>query len=46
MTPSDPYTRAEAIASTEESYRAEWATLTGREPSDIYIPRSLRTATE
>lgn len=29
---------------TEESYRKEWATLTGRAESDIYIPTALREA--
>lgn len=41
MTASE-YTRVEAVASTEESYRKEWATLTGRAPSDIYIPEGVR----
>jgi hypothetical protein len=41
MTASD-YTRVEAVASTEDSYRKEWATLTGRAPSDIYIPEGVR----
>lgn len=41
MTASE-YTRVEGVASTEESYRKEWATLTGRAPSDIYIPEGVR----
>jgi hypothetical protein len=41
MTASE-YTRVEAVASTEDSYRREWATLTGRGPSDIYIPEGVR----
>lgn len=41
MTASE-YTRVEAVASTEDSYRKEWATLTGRAPSDIYIPEGVR----
>jgi len=31
---------------TEESYRKEWATLTGRSESDIYIPEALRKGEE
>lgn len=31
---------------TEESYRKEWATLTGRPESDIYIPEALREPKE
>lgn len=27
---------------SEDSYRKEWATLTGRAPSDIYIPKGVR----
>lgn len=27
---------------SEDSYRKEWATLTGRAPSDIYIPEGVR----
>lgn len=27
---------------SEESYRREWAALTGRSESDIYIPQALR----
>lgn len=27
---------------TAESYRREWATLTGRPESDVYIPEALR----
>ncbi len=26
---------------TEASYRAEWAVKTGRNPSDIYVPRDI-----
>lgn len=29
---------------TAESYVREWSTLTGRAPSDIYVPESLREA--
>ncbi len=25
-----------------DQYRAEWATLTGRAPSDVYIPEDIR----
>lgn len=31
---------------TEESYRKEWATLTGRADSDIYIPENIREGDE
>lgn len=31
---------------TEESYRKEWATLTGRSESDIYIPKDIREDSE
>lgn len=27
---------------TEDSYRQEWAALTGRSPADIYIPEGIR----
>jgi hypothetical protein len=27
---------------TEESYRREWATLTGKSEREIYVPRALR----
>ena len=30
------------IRSTEASYRAYWATLTGRSESEIYIPEAIR----
>lgn len=30
------------IPSTAESYRAEWATLTGKSEREIYIPVALR----
>lgn len=29
---------------TPESYAAEWATLTGRPASQVYVPEALRTA--
>jgi len=28
---------------TEASYRAYWAVLTGKNPSEIYVPEALRT---
>ncbi len=30
------------MRNNEEQYRQEWATLTGRAPSDIYIPEAIR----
>lgn len=41
MTASD-WARAESVATDEQRYRKEWATLTGRAPSDIYIPKGIR----
>ncbi len=38
----DEYRKAEGNATSEELYRKEWATKTGRADSDIYIPWSLR----
>lgn len=29
---------------TEQSYRREWATLTGKSESEIYVPEALRDA--
>lgn len=31
---------------TEESYRREWATLTGKSEREIYVPEALRTFEE
>lgn len=32
------------MPTAEASYRSEWAALTGRSPSDIYIPEAIREA--
>lgn len=31
-------------AGTEQAYRAYWAALTGKSPSEIYVPEALRAA--
>lgn len=36
------YTDAESVATSEDLYRQEWATKTGRADSDIYIPEGIR----
>lgn len=41
MTPSE-YTRAEGVGTNEQAYRKEWATLTGRSESEIYVPKGIR----
>lgn len=41
MTASD-WTRAESVATDEQRYRKEWATLTGRSESEIYVPKGIR----
>lgn len=41
MTASE-YTRAESVATNEQRYRKEWATLTGRSESEIYVPEGVR----
>lgn len=41
MTASD-YARVEAVATNEQRYRKEWATLTGRSESEIYVPEGVR----
>lgn len=30
------------MISTEQSYRREWATLTGKSESEIYVPEAIR----
>ncbi len=30
------------MRNNEEQYRQEWATLTGKNPSEIYVPEALR----
>ena len=30
----------------EDDYRNEWAALTGRSPSEIYVPEAIRTSGE
>lgn len=41
MTASE-YTRAEGVGTNEQRYRKEWATLTGRPESQIYVPKGVR----
>lgn len=41
MTASE-YSRIESVATDEQSYRKEWATLTGRSESEIYVPKGIR----
>ena len=34
------------VRSTEESYRAYWAVLTGKSPSEIYVPEAIREGSD
>lgn len=42
MTTASEYTRAESVATNEQRYRKEWATLTGRSESEVYVPKGIR----
>lgn len=42
----DEYRKAEGNATSEELYRKEWATKTGRSDSGIYIPEGIRDDSE
>lgn len=42
MTASDRTNDLGTYHVNEDSYRKEWATLTGRSESDIYIPKGVR----
>ena len=43
MTASE-YSRAEGVGTNEQAYRKEWATLTGRSESEIYVPEGIRVS--
>lgn len=42
MTASDRVNTLGTYHVDEESYRKEWATLTGRSESEIYVPKGIR----